>query len=256
MLALFVSFAFILSGCGNQLDAQVKVNVGEKEDYVAVTEETAFNMEEVQVDTTASSIKFTMKASAEELDMGEGSPVAMSFLLNCIIEVPTQEGDELGVALKVSMSMGSESQESTLYIKGGEVFIESMGEKFKMPLDQLLPSGEGSDEAFDTSALEEFFVGIMTDEDLQQKVLVSGTTAKYLFELDGQELYIIVKDGKLSQAYLALTNLNIAEVLALISPEAADGVPPIVMDELSVAVEIGNAKISYPNAKDYVSMEE
>jgi len=261
MLAMLLCVGFVFTGCtGGQLDTQVKVNIGEEEDYIAVTSEEESFMSVMQnmqpsEEMTSTTIKFTIKADLS-IPTGVGSA---TMTANLVANVMVEIGEEsIGAAAKATVTVGEEKAVYEVYYKDGYVYLNGGEMKVKMSTEDMMgDSGEGESTTpeFDSSQIKSMIMEIMQDH-TKQKVAVEGNTTRYMIAAnEDTNLYIIVKNNKVSQAYAEVEDINLAEVVSQISPEIAEEMPPISMD-MTLALELTSNSINYPSFDGYIDNSE
>ena len=248
MLALFVSFAFVLSACGEgQLGVEAQANIGNPENYTVATadDKTAFTTIVNDAEATGvTAYRMTMSMTIP----GETEADNGTMKFNCIY-VAGEESYEM--AIKVEATYQGEKQGTKMYIKDGYMYMEYTGEeaeamkevlgttKVKMPLET-----EGMGEMLvmlETLDLSQI-LAMAKDMDLSAegvtvKVNTEGTTVRYaITEETAGTIYLVFEDGKLSSVQAEVTIVEMGSMSA------------------KVVIEEFVGEIEYPNLEEYVDM--
>lgn len=248
MLALFVSFAFVLSACGEgQLGVEAQANIGNPESYTEATadDKTAFTTLINDAEATGvTAYRMTMSMTIP----GETEADNGTIKFNCIYAV-VEESFEM--AVKVEATYLGETQGTKLYIKDGYMYMEYTGEeaeamkevlgsnKVKMPLET---AGMGEMLAMlETLDLSQI-LAMAKDMDLSAegvtvKVNTEGTTVRYaLTEATVGTVYLVFEDGQLNSLQSEVTVAEMGNM------------------EAKVVIEKFAGEIEYPNLEEYVDM--
>ncbi len=239
LLAVFVSCAFVLAGCGDgQLGVKADANLGNVNAYeVATTAQkedltTIVNNQDV---SEVSAYRMTMEMSMEE----EGETITMNY--NAII---AEVEGAMQMAIKMDANIAGEKAGAKIWIKDGVMYMEATAgaddmkkefgaTKIKMPLEVGQEAGIlASLEAMETfelgSILEMASTFDFAAEGITVKVNVEDTVKRFEITATDEstdpatvtKMYLVFEDDALSACQLE-TSMYGAEVKVVIS--AFDG---------------------------------
>lgn len=257
LLAMLLCVGLVFTGCGGQLDTDVNVNIGNEADYVACTENHDImtvlmqESETPEEETTAMSVKATLKV---KLDVPTGvgeETTSVDIKANVLVEITLDEEGEanVGVACKITATTEEGSEVYEIYVKDGYLYVNDGEDKEKCLLSDLIDEDASSSEL--VSNLSSMIVELeeVLGDYTKQKVTADGS--KYMIDLDGTNLYIILKDNQFAQLYISASEVDLADLVGTIVPDAASYVQGIKV-EFSFALELGNTTIDFPSLDDYV----
>jgi len=281
-IALFACFAFVLTGCSSkgQLDTAVKVNTGNETKYVECTEQNSLLtnaqnedfLQTIMPEATSNtmSVKLSFEADLLVSNLGEGiPPMEAEIDVVCMItSTMVVVGDDVevvpGLALKADVDFAGEDAELSLYYKDNYLYINSEGQKFKMSVDSLMGGQDGGDLGGESAELpfdsEKVVENLMTEiseimENVAEFTYTEGDLTRYQLAYGQQKMFVILKDGTLSQIGLELENINFNDIIEAIIPELASEIPfELTATELDLGLELGTKEIDYPSLKGYEDM--
>lgn len=259
LLAMLLCVGLVFTGCGGQLDTDVNVNIGNEADYVACTESNAImtavaqEPDSPEATPTTQAIKFTLKVKMTMPTGIDDETTTVDVKANVVLEVTEVEGDsKMGLACKLEATTPEDgTQVYEIYIKDGYLYANDGTEKMKMSLSDI-PTDDSS-----TSTLIDAIIDVVGDitesinDYTKQKVTADGS--KYMVDVNGTNIYFIIKDQQVAQVYVKVTDISLADIMAVINPEIADSVPEIMI-EYSIGLEVVSNKIDYPSFDDYEEM--
>lgn len=230
MLAVVVSFAFLVSACSTpgQLDVAAQANVGSEESYTTATASEVALLQtytESETATKVNSYKMTMDIKVNEV-------VMMSYNL-----ILAQSGTNYEMAAKMTADLDQNGGMDTvyMYLKDGYFYGEMAGQKYKAPINIEEDLAEvGLEQVFAMNLdgiLDLVHETSITTENL--KVSTEGNITRFALMEETGTLYLIFEDGQLTQCAVNTIDGN---------------------NKISVVIETYNQAIQYPDFSDYILM--
>lgn len=256
LLAMLLCVGLIFTGCGGQLDSDVNVNIGNEADYVACTENQDImtvlmqESETPEEETNTQSVKVTLKVKLT-VPTGVGTETTtIDIKANVLVEVTLVDDETVfGLACKVTATTEEGTEVYEVYIKDGYLYVSDGDDKVKCLLSDLINEDDiASSELIDSLSTIIDELGDILGDYTKQKVTADGS--KYMIDLDGVNLYIILKDNQFAQLYLTVSDLDLGDIIGTIAPDASLAVEGAKVD-FTIALELGTTKIDFPSLEEY-----
>lgn len=256
LLAMLLCVGLIFTGCGGQLDSDVNVNIGNEADYVACTENNDImtvlsqESETPEEETNTQSVKVTLKVKLT-VPTGVGTETTtIDIKANVLVEVTLVDDETVfGLACKVTATTEEGTEVYEVYVKDGYLYANDGEDKVKCLLSDLINEDDiGSSELISSLSTIIDELGDILGDYTKQKVTADGS--KYMIDLDGVNLYIILKDNQFAQLYLTVSDLDLGDIIGTIAPDASLAVEGAKVD-FTIALELGTTKIDFPSLEDY-----
>lgn len=256
LLAMLLCVGLIFTGCGGQLDSDVNVNIGNEADYVACTENQDImtvlmqESETPEEETNTQSVKVTLKVKLT-VPTGVGTETTtIDIKANVLVEVTLVDDETVfGLACKVTATTEEGTEVYEVYVKDGYLYVSDGEDKVKCLLSDLIDEDDiVSSELIGSLSTIIDELGDVLGDYTKQKVTADGS--KYMIDLDGVNLYIILKDNQFAQLYLTVSDLDLGDIIGTIAPDASLAVEGVKVD-FSVALELGTTKIDFPSLEEY-----
>lgn len=256
LLAMLLCVGLIFTGCGGQLDSDVNVNIGNEADYVACTENNDIRTvlsqesETPEEETNTQSVKVTLKVKLT-VPTGVGTETTtIDIKANVLVEVTLVDDETVfGLACKVTATTEEGTEVYEVYVKDGYLYANDGEDKVKCLLSDLINEDDiGSSELISSLSTIIDELGDILGDYTKQKVTADGS--KYMIDLDGVNLYIILKDNQFAQLYLTVSDLDLGDIIGTIAPDASLAVEGAKVD-FTIALELGTTKIDFPSLEDY-----
>ena len=229
MLAVFVSFAFVLSACGEgQLGAKAQANIGNEADYAVATEADVTALTDyIAAEDSADAVtayRMTMEMTSSYM---EGMSQTMKY--NAVISVG-EEDVKMAVKLESSYTMLDETEEGTVYLyyDAGVIAMEMKGEVMggedvPSKIKVTLPEGQKGSDFYLVESLFEMNLGGLLEllaeevdfaaEGVEVKVNTQGNLKRFQInaEVDGEQgkIYLVFEDNQLTQYQMEAEGMKV-----------------------------------------------
>lgn len=258
LLAMLLCVGLIFTGCGGgQLDSDVNVNIGNEADYVACTENHDImtvlmqESETPEEETNTQSVKVTLKVKLD-VPTGVGTETTtIDIKANVLVEITLDEEGEpnVGLACKVTATSEEGTEVYEIYVQDGYLYLNNGEDKAKCLLSDLINEDDvASSELMESLSTIIGELGNILGDYTKQKVTADGS--KYMIDIDGVNLYIILKDNQFAQLYLTVSDLDLGDIVSAIEPDATMAVEGIKVD-FTIALELGTTTIDFPSFEEY-----
>lgn len=231
MLALIVSFAFVISACGakpDQLDVGATANIGTAESYqTATATDVAILQTYTESDTATEVNSYRMT-----MTMKIGNEVIMAY--NAILSYSSDDC-ELAVKMTTDADEDGKTEDMFMYIQDGYVYGQMGDLKYKAQIendDDLVSAGLSELFAMNLDSILDLVKEVtITTENL--KVSTEGNVTRFALTESGSTMYLIFESGKLTQCAVDFEELEMTT---------------------SVIIEEYNQTIQFPDFSDYTLM--
>lgn len=232
MLALFVSFAFVLSACGGtpgQLDTMPQANIGEETSYSIATVDQVAALETYMENETATEVN----SYRLSLEMKMGDVTVMSY--NSIFSV-IESNYELAIKMVTDMNEDGNLDTAYVYYKDGYMYGEALGQKYKTPVEGDVASDPTFALLFSLN-LDAVLNMVKSTQISTQNLKVSseGDITRFALEEVGAKMYLIFDNGQLIQCAASTVESGM---------------------ETNVIIESYDETIQFPNFDEYQLFEE
>lgn len=265
LLAMLIGIAVVFAGCNEPLDAQVKVNIGNKDNYVNCTSEENFMLAMENLEPPENSeeqnqpitVKLTLKINltlTEGLLNPESETPNNKVEANALINAMFSFDEKLGLATKVSVNLGEDKKVYEIYIKDGYVYLNDEKQKVKVEMSEIM--GEDSlIPDFDLEEVVEPFKNVIQDY-TKQKVLKNEEKSIYQLEVgENQNIYVVLNNNQIKQLYVDFEEFDLSKIVGGFMPQLEVALSGIKAD-LNLAMEINSSNITYPSLNEYKEPSE